>query len=242
MNRIGCSKFDCEWGEVGLYYNQPSYHNMVRNHNLEPMKSKIQVTGEGSVSIQPDTAKIILGVEVEDVELQKAQSINAKTISNIIQAITNAGIPKENILTTNFTIFPIYDFVDGKQVFRGYRVEHMLQVTVEDIENVGSVVDLAVQTGANRFSNISFQLANPQIAYREALKKAVNDAVQKAKTIANTLRINLNKTPVQVIEQKNCFEGPTPFMESSMVKSATTEIEPGKQEIIAFVTAIFTTA
>lgn len=223
----------------GMYYQYPGYYKIGRNNNLDSMKSEIRVVGEGRITVQPDVATITLGVETENVELQKAQSENALIISEVIQALTNMGITKENIQTMNFTIFPIYDFVDGQQSFRGYRVEHMLRVTVDDISKVGMLVDAAVQAGANRFSNISFSVSNPTKFYREALEMAVNDATEKAQVIATSLNLTLNSTPVKIIEEKTRLEGPIPFMESQMVKSATTEIEPGKQEIKALVTAIF---
>lgn len=203
------------------------------------MTSGIKVVGEGNITMQPDMATITLGAETEKKELQGAQAENAHIISNIIQALTSLGIERENIQTVNFTIFPIYDFVDGQQSFRAYRVEHMLQVTVTDISKVGMLVDAAVQAGANRFSNISFNISNPAKAYREALKRALKDAIEKAQTIATSLNISLNPTPLKIVEEKIQFADPVPYMGSAMVKSATTEMEPGQQEVQAFITAIF---
>lgn len=213
----------------------------ARSHPYgELQKSEIKVTGEGSIFVQPNRAKIVLGVETDGLQLEEAQEENSKKISQIIRGLTTMGILEENIQTTNFSIFPMYDFVDGRQIFRGYRIEHLLQITVQNTDQVGLVVDTAVQNGANRVSNISFHLSNPREAYHQALKMAVEDAIQKANTIAATLHVHLIQIPFKVMEEPLRAEGPIPFMESQMVKAAaTTEIEPGKQEIRAIVTAIF---
>lgn len=197
--------------------------------------------GEGSVLVQPDMAQIVLGVETENKVLREAQSENAQKISTIIQALRNIGIQEEHIQTDNFTIFPMYDFLDGKQVFRGYRVEHLLRVTVIDIKKIGLVVDTAVENGANRVSNIIFQISNSAGLYQNALQKAVSDAVQKANTIASQLQIELNPIPIRIIEESKFIEGPVPFSHSQMVKSSATEIQPGREEIKAVVTATFST-
>lgn len=197
--------------------------------------------GEGSVLVQPDMAQIVLGVETENKVLREAQSENAQKISTIIQALRNIGIQEEHIQTDNFTIFPMYDFLDGKQVFRGYRVEHLLRVTVIDIKKIGLVVDTAVENGANRVSNIIFQISNSEGLYQNAIQKAVSDAVQKANTIASQLQIELNPIPIRIIEESKFIEGPVPFSQSQMVKSSATEIQPGREEIKAVVTATFST-
>jgi len=236
---IKWNKFMRKMGENTMYHHSYRYQ---MNPSVRAQKGEIHVTGEGSVSLQPTIANVWVGVETEDVELSKAQKKNSSHISQIIQALTEMGIPKEFIQTTSFTIYPMYDFVDGKQTFRGYRVEHMLQVTIQDLDRVGAVVDTAVQHGANRVSNISFHFAHPTKAYQVALQKAVQNAIEKADTIAHSLQVHLDKTPIKITEEFKFSEGPQPFVDSPMVKSASTmQIEPGKQEIKARISAVFLT-
>lgn len=225
-------------GGRNLYYYQPIYR---KPPDTTHRKSEIKVTGEGRISIQPDTAQVLIGVETENTELRTAQAENAQKISDITHALIDIGILTENIQTDNFTIFPMYDFVDGKQVFRGYRIDHMLQVTVLDIDKVGLVVDTAVEHGANRVSNISFQILNSSNLYQRALTMAVEDALQKAKTIANAFNLTLIPTPKSVVEERRFLETPIPLQKTQMVLSASTEIQPGKEDIEAVVTAVFST-
>ncbi|PAE22139.1 hypothetical protein CHH80_03225 [Bacillus sp. 7504-2] len=232
------SKNKFKWvGEEEMYNQQPFYQGAHRN----PFEGEIIVIGEGSVTIQPDKGRIRLGVEIENKELKKAQSDNARAISSIINALQQIGVLAEHIQTDQFTIYPMYDFVDGKQIFRGYRVEHLLLITVNNLENIGLVVDTAVEHGANRVSNISFQVSNSSEVYRVALKKAIEDAVKKAYTIAKSLNLNIVPTPRKITEEKVALREPSPLYEMQMVKAASTEIEPGTTEIRAVVSAIFIT-
>lgn len=226
-----------------MYYshNQPSYRTVPPTVvNGIPKQNEIRVTGEGTISVQPDQADITIGVITENIELKVAQSENTQITSNVIQSLTNIGISNENIKTVDYSIYPLYDYIDGKQTFKGYKVEHRLNVTVNDISKVGLVVDTAVDSGANSISNISFSVTNPNIPYQQALALALNHATQKAMTIANTYQVQLRQPPILITEGIQTQLVPVPYTDSPAVKGvATTPIEPGQLEIKANVTVVY---
>ncbi|PAE24265.1 MULTISPECIES: SIMPL domain-containing protein [Bacillaceae] len=224
-----------------MYYYQPFVRNTVHNGSHERSKpNTIRVSGEGKIAVQPDQANIKLGVLTEDQELQKAQEQNAAAISNVKKALNAIGITDKQIQTSDFSIFPQYDFVDGKQIFRGYKVEHILDITVNEIENTGLVVDTAVDSGANTVRGITFETENRQELYQKALSLAVLDAFRKAETIASSLRVQLISTPVSVSEGTLGLVQPVSFESSTFVKSAvSTPIQPGTIEIQSLITAEF---
>ncbi|MDM5229212.1 SIMPL domain-containing protein [Cytobacillus sp. NJ13] len=225
-----------------MYYYQPFVRNSVQKGSHSRSKPNIlRVSGEGKLAVQPDQANIKLGVLTEDMELQKAQEQNADAISSVKKALNAIGITDKQIQTSDFTIFPQYDFVDGKQIFRGYRVEHILGITVDEIENTGLVVDTAVDNGANIVRGIHFEAENQSDLYQQALSLAVMDAYKKAETIASALRVQLISTPVSVAERALGIEQPVSFQSSTFVKSAvSTPIQPGTIDIESQITAEFT--
>ena len=207
----------------------------------EPSGTKITVIGEGKISVQPDKADITLGVVTEDTSLEQAQTKNANSISQVKKALLGLGISDEQMQTVNYSISPQYDYIDGKQVFRNYRVEHLLKITVLQIENVGLVVDSAVQHGATTITEIQFDTSKYNQYYRQALSLAVLDAGQKAETIANTLKIKLTRIPLKVTEQPKEHRGPIPYHTMALAKSEiTTPIQPGTIQITSTITAEFT--
>jgi uncharacterized protein YggE len=220
-------------GGIGMQY----YPQMNRNNGEARL---ITVNGMGKVAAKPNTATLKFGVETNNPELQVAQQSNAKMISQITRTLIQAGVPEHNIQTADYYIFPEYDYVDGKQQFRGYQVTHILSVTVEDISQTGAIIDLAVAQGANRVSNIEFTLKNPEQYYQEALRIALGQALAHAQTIANTLQLNLDQTPVRVIERGISSVSPIrPTLKTEVMGAASTPIEPGEQEITAKVEAQF---
>lgn len=200
---------------------------------------RITVTGEGKISIVPDEAILQLGVNTEHTELLAAQSENAKITANIQQQLLTLGIDQRDIQTAGYQVHPVYDYQDGKQIFRGYQVEHMLKITVRDISQTGIAVDTAVKNGANRVSSITFSTSDTGEYYRRALSLAVQDSIKKAQVIAAGMHVTLNTTPVTVTE--NVLQGDIiPFQTAVFSKSnAETSVEPGQLLITSSVTTEF---
>lgn len=224
-----------------MYFQQPFGRLPAQNRGYTRSKPNImRVSGEGKIAGQPNRAIVTLGVSTEDQVLQKAQENNAKTIASIKNALNGIGILDKQIQTADFSIFPQYDFVDGKQIFRGYKVEHLLNITVDQIENTGLAVDTAVDSGANIVRGINFEVNNAAVMYQQALTLAVADAYKKAETIAASMNVQLIRTPIAVMEGALDFERPVPFQPSALVKSAeSTPIQPGTVEVESHITAEF---
>lgn len=202
----------------------------------QPERRRMTVTGEGSVSAQPDTVSIQLGVRTESESVLQVEQENASVMNQVIDALIGTGIPRENIKTASFTISPLYDFVEGEQVFRGYQVINSITVELNDVSKAGLVIDTAVQNGVNQVSSLQFSLQNPEIYYNDALDKALKNAISKATSIAQSLQVNLDPTPVKITEQVAELQ---PRFQKFAALESTTPIEPGQLKIRATVKAIF---
>ena len=214
--------------------NPYSYYH----HCLASGMCKLEVNGLGKVMVKPDTAEAVLGVITENIQLEIAQQENAVKMSSVIQSIIQEGIPSEAIQTQTYNIEPMYDYIDGKQVFRGYRVTHNLRVTIKNVDQVGRVIDSATNAGANTVNSINFTIINSSAYYKEALNFAINDALTKASDIGMKLNVNISKVPFQIIEE-TYQQGPPiqPFQLQTAVSA--TPVQPGQIEINAIIKTIF---
>lgn len=202
---------------------------------------KITVNGEGLVKVSPNMATATLGVRTENLNLQEAQSENAKKANDIVDALLSLGIPKNDIKTADYRIDPIYTYEDGKQLFQGYRVTHLYTITIRDADQVGVVIDTAVENGANEVMNIQFSVAEPNAYYNQALSLAVIDSFKKAQTIAHTFGITTTPQLLTITEESQKAI-PVPYLVASFEKTASsgTPIEPGQLDIKALLTATYT--
>jgi len=189
----------------------------------------LEVLGEGLVTAVPDRTLITLGTVSEGVELESVQSDNATKVAAIIKALEQLGIPRESIKTTQFLIEPQYDYIDGKQEFRGYRITHLLQVTLDNVTEAGRLIDTAVENGANTVTSIEFESSEADNARQEALIAAMRDAEAKAAAIARALGVSLSAVPCKVEEVPQSEAKPAFFKAAAMpLESATSPIEPGQ--------------
>lgn len=199
---------------------------------------EMSINGNGRVMAEADIASVSLGVMTENKELKVAQEENAVKSTQVLNSLKNNGIEEKDIKTESYTINSEYDYVEGKQVFRGYKVTHTFKVTIKDLKKVGEIIDAAVSSGANVVNNVIFTVSNPSIYYRQALNLAIDDAIKKAKSVEAKLEITLNKIPINIIEGG---QGPIPVTEKAFYSapSAHTPIKEGQIEISANIKAIF---
>ncbi|MBT2734392.1 SIMPL domain-containing protein [Bacillus sp. ISL-7] len=215
-----------------------NYHPLNRN-GLPPKDYLIKVSGEGELAIQPDSASVNLGIITESKQVINAQQQNSLEVTKVIDSLISLGITKNNIQTFDYRIESDYDYDQGKQIFRGYKITHILQVKIEDLSIVGKVVDTAVQNGVNYVSNVQFTVKDKESFYKQVLVMAVNNAIERAKTIAGTLNVSLIPTPRLIIEGgktvQPVFNQPGAFVKGA----ASTQIEPGQITVKADVIAEF---
>jgi uncharacterized protein YggE len=111
-------------------------------------------------------------------------------------------------------------------------------VTIRDINNIGMIIDAAVEQGVNNVGNISFTIKESSLFYSEALKLAVEDAQSKAITIASKLGVRVDIIPIKIVEQTSDMSMNTsgPTFKATL---ATTPIETGENKVSAIVEAVF---
>ena len=83
--------------------------------------------------------------------------------------VVAAGIRRDSIETLNFSVYPEYvtdDRGENPRV-RGYRVTNQVSLKTRRLDAVGTLIDAALEAGANRVEGISFGLSDPQAAEAE---------------------------------------------------------------------------
>jgi len=210
----------------------------VGDYASSKCSNRFKVFGKGTVSVKPDAAEVIIGVITEAVKLEVAQEENAKTTQQVLNSIIEMEVLPKYIQTQNYNIRPNYDYINGKQIFRGYEVSNTLKILIRNINSAGEIIDTAVQNGANTVSGINFIVSDQTKYYYEALKLAVKDAKNKASVMANELKVKLNITPIQINEQDKGNISPLAVMAFKSVNNAT-PIEAGENTITADIEAVF---
>ena len=155
----------------------------------------ITVGGTAVVTLAADTASIQIGVNTQKETVQEAQKENARIMAAVMEAIRGAGIDDKDIMTSQFNVFSNYEYgVDpsGKESRTlYYQVQNNVTVTIHDLSLIGPVLDGAMEAGANTTYGITFSSSQANEAYQKALTRAVEDAMQKARVLAQAAGVKL---------------------------------------------------
>ncbi|KZZ83387.1 MULTISPECIES: SIMPL domain-containing protein [Bacillaceae] len=193
----------------------------------------MEVTGQGSAEASPDTAIIQLGIVTESKDVKTAQDENKARLEKAVNALYRQGIDKGDIQTISYNISPKYSFQDGKQTLEGYEVVNLLSVKTERLDQIGAIVDTAVNNGVNRVDRVQFKLENTKPYVEAALREAVKQGFEKASVLAQSYQVSLQSTPVKVVEVSKGF---VPFEREGaafMASSAPTPVFPGSLTVTA---------
>ena len=145
---------------------------------------ELTVTGTSSIAAEPDKATIMLGISIEDVSVSVAQARVNATMQAILDSLKILGIEQTKMSTSNYSVYPTYDYSQEPAAVRGYQVNNMLTVQVNEFALISQVIDRAVQAGANQVHGLSFDTSKRSELYREALQSAISAAREKALLMA----------------------------------------------------------
>jgi uncharacterized protein DUF541 len=94
----------------------------------------IIVTGEGKVTVKPDTASLSLGVQVTASTASEALSRANASAASLIAAKKTAGITDVDIATSGLSIYPQHN---SKNAISGYQESNNVTITARDIGRTG---------------------------------------------------------------------------------------------------------
>lgn len=180
---------------------------------------RVVVTGEGEASVAPDMAVLTLAVMREAATAREALEANNNAMAAVISAMKSAGIEERDLQTAGVQIMPRYDYTnrpDGTQESKlaAYQVTNTLSVRVRDIAKTGEILDKSVSLGVNQGGGISFTNDNPSTVVTEARKKAIADAIAKARTLTEAAGVELGR--IVEISEGSYAQPPMPFMAKAM--------------------------
>jgi uncharacterized protein YggE len=220
--------------------------NGVREHKFIGVpveRNTITVSGEGKVVVIPDLAKITLGMQVERKTVADAQAENTRIMNAIIEKVKSFEVDKKDIQTSSYNISPVYDYVDGRSVLRGYQVSQNIAVKVRNLDRVGDIIGAAGSLGANQVGGIDFTTDDIEKVKQEARIKAMENAKDKAEALADVTGVDLRR----VISFNESFGGGyMPIYrdfdmkaEAANAGAPAPSIEAGSNEIIVNVSVTY---
>jgi len=203
---------------------------------LSPVSS-IRVTGDARVTAKPDRVQIDIGVTTRAAQSQDAASQNARQVDAVLAAVRKATGPAAVLKTISYSLNPTYQYhPNGEEpTITGYSAVNVVQVTLDDLGKIGTVIDSATLAGANHLQGIQFTLRDQDAVRAEALRQAATRARAEAEVLAAALGLKVvrvlsaEENSPRVVPVRAYMGAPR----AAMATATATPVEAGTLDVTA---------
>jgi uncharacterized protein YggE len=172
----------------------------------------ITVSGYGTALGEPDMATIIFGVNVVNEDLSDGVAEGNRAMAAVSETLAAHDIASQDIQTIGFSVWvedrysPDTGLPTGERI---YHVDNQVRVIVRDIDQVETIIDAALDSGANNINGLNFGISDTSALESEARAEAIADAQTIATEIAESLGIELG----EVISVSDSNSGIQPYID-----------------------------
>lgn len=212
--------------------------------------TRVAVTGEARAKVSPDTAVVTFSVVTQNAQAFTAQQENARkseAVKAAVEAIAANG--RIEVKTSEYNLSPEQDYYSGKlPKILGYTVKNTVKVSINDLTQVGAVIDAATKAGANSIESTEFVVREDSPAQGDALALATKQALAKAESIAKSLNgrvlrvVETNEGGIPIQPLASSYMSNAASMSDSRFSEAkrtyTTPVEAGSLNIQSHVVLV----
>jgi len=170
----------------------------------------ISVSGHGEVKAVPDIASVYFTIRQEGKTVKEAQEKVVAIEKKALDFLRANNIADKDIQTTSASFNPKYEYVydtkilmpctefncpprPGKNVITGYEAYESLTVKVRNTDDAGKIIEGLGALGVTDLNGPNFTIDNEDNLKREARKKAIDEAKEKAQILAKDLGVRLGR-------------------------------------------------
>ncbi len=199
------------------------------------MPRTVTVSATGQAFAVPDMARVQTGVVSEAATAREALSANNAAMAKLIEGLKENGIDAKDIQTSGFHLNPRYTHPgDGQPPqIDGYQATNNVEVTVRNLDTLGTVLDKLVTLGANQMNGIAFDVTEAETLRDAARKTAIANARRRAELYAAAAGAKVGK--VVTINEGGMSE-PRPYLAAARMSAEAVPVERGQQALDANVT------
>jgi len=208
----------------------------AQSQSAESSKS-ITVSASGDVEATPDQAVVRVAVTATGNDSTAVRESLASDVQSVRDALEEYGVPRDEVRTAHFDIRQEREHTASGTEYGDYRGVHALEITTDNTEAAGELIDLAVDNGADQIDGVSFTLSDEkrEQLHNDALEAAMGNAETRADTLASSG--DLSVTGVHTIESADTGYRPhrmeTAYVSAAGDAAGGTAVESGPVTVTA---------
>ncbi|MDA9091008.1 SIMPL domain-containing protein [Porticoccaceae bacterium] len=192
----------------------------------QPAPRKVITSGSGLIKVEPNMAQLTMQLEALHKDGGVAKSDVDGRVNLFLEALKTLNIDEADVVASALQLSPNYEYHHQKRQFNGYRASRTIDLTLNKLEQLNQLMDLALTSGIDQIGHIELKVANEQQYQQQAQQLAIADSQQKAAALAKAYGATLG--PILQIEyQGSAVRYPQPsFGMKAMSRGATMEQAP----------------
>jgi uncharacterized protein YggE len=165
----------------------------------------ISFSGHGEVKAVPDVANIYFTISKDAATVKDAQAGVATIEKKALSVLKAKNIDDKDIKTADASFSPKYEYRqpicpsgssycgNGNQVVVGYTASESITVKIRNTDDSGAILQELGTVGVTNLSGPNFAIDDEEGLKADARKKAIDNAKEKAETLASDLGVSLGK-------------------------------------------------
>lgn len=200
----------------------------------------ITVTGYAETTESNQVATFYAGVGATNKNKEAALAEVNATMEKAIAAVKRFGVSEADIQTSNMSVYQGQEeyYEDGQRKYRpgDWNVNNSINIKLRNVEQASDLHSVLVESGLNNISGPNFSLDSDTRATADLISKAVDDARQKAESIARSQGVRLGELLYLTEGGASGYSPMRAYMEGGGGGAPT---QPGSSQISTSVTATF---
>ena len=182
---------------------------------------QISVTGEGKVKVVPDQAVVTVGFQNSGKDAKEVKSLNDEVVDRVIKFLKKSGVPATDYKTNNVSLYKNYDYEKKKYNFQANQT---LSITLKDLTKYDEIMMGLNDAGVNTIQGVEFKSSKMEDYERDARKKAMVNAKQKAGDYVSVLGQKVGKALLITDNSQSYY--PQPMYKGNMMAMAADGAAP----------------
>lgn len=167
-----------------------------------PDAPHVTATGEGKVSVAPDTARIKMSAVYRNASAAAAKQAVDRSVDAFLDLAPRFGLEPAQVTAGDLSVSEDVNRDDnGRKISSGFVATREITVELRQLTRLGEFLDAALASGLNEVDGIAFESSRADALRAEARAKAVADAREKAGGLAQAFGVALG--PVYSINSLN---------------------------------------
>ena len=175
----------------------------VHTEKAAPDLRRMEVSGTATMQVSPDCADLTMTLSHRAMRPGAAVGEVRARQEALVAALRKLGVEDGDLALSTLGVQPAYEWIDKRNVLRGYDARITLTVTTRSFDRLGALLEAGADAGATEMSS-QFRRSDLAALKKKVREQALLAARDKAQQSATTLGFSLGRV-VGVGEQSTSY-------------------------------------